>query len=110
MRLLQIATAEQHGMDEQRKELPQRDSLAPSVGQRADLVVRRRRARGNAPEQFEHGEVHLAMPAVSRRIDQPRASGAVGKDVAAPQITVQTSRRLDGRVDDYVGDLALEPD
>ena len=79
-----------------RQQLEQLHAIAPTVGQRRRLLVGRQqpRRRRRRSEQRQHRQVDLAVPAIRRRVDQPRTPVRVGHHVARPQIAVQPRRRL----------------
>ena len=69
-------------------------ALRPSVGRAAISVPEvGRRFR----EEAQHGEVHLAMPPVAGRVDQPADPAAGAKDISAPEIAMEKARRRRGR-------------
>ncbi|ALE81541.1 hypothetical protein WY02_27895 [Pseudonocardia sp. AL041005-10] len=77
------------------------DPLAPPVGERGVLVVGGEDdVEVRQPEQVQHREVGLAVPAVRGRVDQPRGAVPVPvvartpQHVARPQVPVQPGRRL----------------
>ena len=78
-----IGTAEQHRMDEQRVQLMQRDSLAPTVGEGSCIVVRCDDAvqMGKA-EKRHHREIGLAVATMRGRVDQPHVAVGAPHDVA----------------------------
>jgi hypothetical protein len=108
-RLPEVPAAEQHRVHEQREQLPEAHPLAPPVGERGRLVVRRQRAGRHPAEQRQHREVDLAVPAVRRGVDEPRPPGAVGEHVAGPQVAVQPGRGLGRRRDRHRRHLPLQP-
>src|SRR4051794_36596414 len=79
-----VRATEQHGVDEQRQELPQLDALLVPGRERADLLVGGEEGRTGRAEQAQHREVDLAVAAVGRGVDQPWLPGGVPQLVAAP--------------------------
>src|SRR4051812_30569905 len=93
--LLSVSPAEERGVHEERMQLMQPDSVAPSVEQRPGLVVRGEDAVEmwrSGPD--EHREVGLPVPAVGCGVDEPAATVASPEHVAAPQVAVNPRRRL----------------
>ena len=70
-------------------------SLADRAVEAARTLTRNGEAIGHAAEQREHREIDFAMTAVHGWIDDHRLA-ARARDVAPPQIAVQTRWRLDG--------------
>jgi fructosamine-3-kinase len=73
-----VAAAEQHGVDQQRRELVQRDALLVAGREWVGLGVGVKAARRRAAEQAQHRQVDLARAAVCSRVDQQRRAVAVG--------------------------------
>src|SRR5919199_6713924 len=69
-----VATAEQHGVHEQREELPEAEPVAVAGCERARLLVGGEDALAGTAEQAEHRQVDLAVTAIGRRVDQPGAA------------------------------------
>ena len=91
-----VAAAELHGVDDQRGDLVQGNPVAPSAGERMDLVVGGEALVAEAAEQPHHRQVELTVAAVGGGIDQPALSRRVDEAIAGPQIAVQPGRRLVG--------------
>ena len=56
------------------------------------FVVGAEQALGHRAEQRQHGQVLLGVPAVDRRIDEPRPAVRAEEHVAPPQVAVHESR------------------
>ena len=93
-------------MHQQWLDLPEADPIAVALVEWAHFSVGVIEGRGGAAEEFEHGQVDLAMAAVGSRIDQPgRAFAPV--DISGPEVSVDAGRWFDrsGQIGGPVGDL-----
>ncbi len=92
--LRDVARAEEDHVGQERVEPVEAYPVAPTGGERTHFVVRAEDPLelGQA-EEAEHGQVGLAVTAMSRRIDQVHAVRAPD-DVAGPQVAVDTAGLL----------------
>ena len=106
-----VAAAEQRRVHEQREQLVELDALLVAGREREALLVGGEEVPAGRAEQPQHRQVDLAVPAVGRRVDQPRAAVASPQHVAAPQVAVQARGRLGraGELGDALADALDRP-
>ena len=97
----------------------QRHPVLPTLGERVGLVVGREHHRQvRQPEERQHRQVDLAVPAVRRGVDDPGRGGGAGggaaggvgapQHVAVPQVAVQAGRWLVGQQHGQAADQPLD--
>src|SRR3954466_13098561 len=83
-----VATAELDRVNDQWRDLVQRDALFPTRFERKRLRVRGETFGTEPTEEPHHREVELTVASVRGGIDQPAATVGVDQTVARPQVAV----------------------
>src|SRR6202042_2883312 len=91
-----VPTAELDRVNNEWRNLVQRDAILPTRRERRHLLVGGEASRAEAAEQSHHREIELAVPAGRGGIDEPTVTARVDEPVAGPEVAVQTSRRFVG--------------
>ena len=87
-----IWTAELDGVNNERCQLVERDTLRPAFGKRCHLVVCCKGLDPKPAKQPHHREIKFTMAAKRSRIDDPADSPVANQPIARPEIAMETCR------------------